>query len=105
MLSNVSARPLVDFIMGHEHTMVAKIRNSLSFLDKRYIAQIKTDCVLLQNVPKKHLERVKAIANKQFSDGSNMFRFEENLESLIGVYEPPSICSPDILPLPPWTEV
>ena len=67
--------------------------------------QIKTDCVCVE-VPQKHVDRVKAIAEQhRHNDGSKMYRVEEKVKPLMGIYHPPCISCPDVLPRPEWRAI
>ena len=49
LLSNGTYRPIHDAVLGFEHCMVAKARRILD-APPRYLAQVKTDCLLTQPV-------------------------------------------------------
>ena len=58
--NNGTLRPIYDCVLGFEATMVARIRRELG-LPPKYIWQVKTDCVVLQGMPRKfrdNLERL-----------------------------------------------
>ena len=50
LLSNGTYRPIHDAVLGFEHCMVAKARRILD-APPRYLAQVKTDCLLTQRLP------------------------------------------------------
>jgi hypothetical protein len=93
--------------MSHEHVMVAKAaRYMLSVgVDRRYLAQVKTDCIVLARLPKKHLEKCKAIAGWMYTDGSPKYRWEDSVEPLKGEYRKPSMSSPPPIAIGSWTRV
>ena len=61
LLSNGTYRPIHDAVLGFEHCMVAKARRILD-APPRYLAQVKTDCLLTQRLPKRFTERLRAKA-------------------------------------------
>ena len=61
LLSNSSYRPVHDFIMGAEYVAVARIRQALADVPRRYLKCIKTDCLVMQDVPKKHRPAVERL--------------------------------------------
>ena len=60
LLSNGTYRPIHDAALGFEHCMVAKARRILD-APPRYLAQVKTDCLLTQRLPKRFAERLRAL--------------------------------------------
>ena len=52
LLSNGTHRPIHDAVLGFERCMVAKARRILD-APPRYLAQVKTDCLLTQRLPKR----------------------------------------------------
>ena len=52
LLSNGTYRPIHDAVLGFERCMVAKARRILD-APLRYLAQVKTDCLLTQRLPKR----------------------------------------------------
>ena len=60
LLSNGTYRPIHDAVLGFEHCMVAKARRILD-APPRYLAQVKTDCLLTQRLPKRFTERLRAL--------------------------------------------
>ena len=60
LLSNGTNRPIHDAVLGFEHCMVAKARRILD-APPRYLAQVKTDCLLTQRLPKRFTERLLAL--------------------------------------------
>ena len=58
LLSNGTNRPIHDAVLGFEHCMVAKARRILD-APPRYLAQVKTDCLLTQRLPKRFTERLR----------------------------------------------
>ena len=57
LLSNGAYRPIHDAVLGFEHCMVAKGPAHPG----RYLAQVKTDCLLTQRLPKRFTERLRAL--------------------------------------------
>jgi hypothetical protein len=107
-VQNASYRPLHDWIMSHEHVMVARAARYLTQIvgvDRRYLSQVKTDCIVLQRLPKKHLEKCKALAGWLYRDGSSQYRWEDSLQPLKGQYRKPAISSPPPLERRLWTTV
>ena len=49
LLSNSSYRPVHDYIMGAEYVAVARIRQALAEVLRRYFKCIKTDCLVMQD--------------------------------------------------------
>ena len=60
LLSNGTYRPIHDAVLGFEHCVVAKGRHILD-APPRYLAQVKTDCLLTQRLPKRFMERLLAL--------------------------------------------
>ena len=52
LMSNASHRPLHDFALAAEHVVVARIKHQLRAAPTLLV---KTDCVVVQQLPKKHL--------------------------------------------------
>ena len=71
LLSNGTYRPIHDAVLGFEH-WVAKARRILD-APPRYLAQVKTDCLLTQRLPKRFTERLRALD----PDGTPVYRVEE----------------------------
>ena len=62
--------------LGFEHCMVAKARRILD-APPRYLAQVKTDCLLTQRLPKRFAERLRALEALRHPDGTPVYRVEE----------------------------
>ena len=77
LLSNSSYRPVHDFIMGAEYVAVARIRQALADVPRRYLKCIKTDCLVMQDVPKKHRPAVERLLQMSHRDGTPVYRYEE----------------------------
>ena len=77
LLSNSSYRPIHDYIMGAEYVAVARIRQALADVPKRYLKSIKTDCLVMQDVPKKHRPTVERLLQMSHRDGTPVSRYEE----------------------------
>ena len=56
--------------------MVAKARRILD-APPRYLAQVKTDCLLTQRLPKRFAERLRALEALRHPDGTPVYRVEE----------------------------
>ena len=76
LLSNGTYRPIHDAVLGFEHCMVAKARRILD-APPRYLAQVKTDCLLTQRLPKRFTERLRALEAPRHPDGTPVYRVEE----------------------------
>ena len=75
LLSN-GTYPIHDAVLGFEHCMVAKARRILD-APPRYLAQVKTDCLLTQRLPKRFAERLRALEALRHPDGTPVYRVEE----------------------------
>ena len=75
LLSNGTYRPIHDAVLGFEHCMVAKARRILD-APPRYLAQVKTDCLLTQRLPKRFAERLRALEALRHPDGTPVYRVE-----------------------------
>ena len=69
LLSNSSYRPIHDFIMGAEYVAV-RIRQALAEVPRRYLKCIKTDCLVMQDVPKKYRPAVERLLQMPHRDGT-----------------------------------
>ena len=69
LLSNSSYRPVHDFIMGAEYTAVARVRRALAEVPKHYLKRLKTDCLVMQDVPKKHRSAIERLLRLSHRDG------------------------------------
>ena len=67
--------------------MVAKARRLLA-APPRYVKQVKTDCLLLQGLPKSRQESLEALTRLRHQDGTPVFRVEE-CKPLLGRSAPP----------------
>ena len=76
LLSNGTYRPIHDAVLGFEHCMVAKARRILD-APPRYLAQVKTDRLLTQRLPKRFTERLLALEALRHPDGTPVYRVEE----------------------------
>ncbi|CAE7939337.1 pfh1, partial [Symbiodinium necroappetens] len=88
LLSNSSYRPVHDFIMGAEYTAVARVRRALAEVPKRYLKCLKTDCLVMQDVPKKHRSAIERLLRLSHRDGTPVYRCEPT-EGLRGQYREP----------------
>ena len=100
LLSNSSYRPIHDYIMGAEYVAVARIRQALADVPKRYLKSIKTDCLVMQDVPKKHRPAVERLLQMSHRDGTPVYRYEE-VAGLKGQYREPSMEAEPIRAKPP----
>ena len=66
--------------------MVAKARRILD-APPRYLAQVKTDCLLTQRLPKRFAERLRALEALRHPDGTPVYRVEET-KPLLGSRAP-----------------
>ena len=80
----VYARRLLSHRPIHEHCMVAKARRILD-APPRYLAQVKTDCLLTQRLPKRFAERLRALKALRHPDGTPVYRVEET-KPLLGAH-------------------
>ena len=69
-------RPIHDVVLGFEHCMVGKARRILD-APPRYVAQVKTDCLLTQRLPQRFAERLRALEALRHPDGTPVYRVEE----------------------------
>ena len=83
LLSNGTYRPIHDAVLGFERCMVAKARRILD-APPRYLAQVKTDCLLTQRLPKRFAERLRALEALRHPDGAPVYRVEETKPLLSG---------------------
>ena len=104
LLSNSSYRPVHDFIMGAEYVAVARIRQALADVPRRYLKCIKTDCLVMQDVPKKYRPAVERLLQMSHRDGTPVYRYEE-VAGLRGQYREPSMEAEPIRAKPPWRRV
>ena len=79
-------RPIHDAALGFEHCMVAKARRILD-APPRYLAQVKTDCLLTQRLPKRFAERLRALEALRHPDGTPVYCVEET-KPLLGSRAP-----------------
>ena len=86
LLSNGTYRPIHDAVLGFERCMVAKARRILD-APPRYLAQVKTDCLLTQRLPKRFAERLRALEALRHPDGAPVYRVEET-KPLLGSRAP-----------------
>ena len=107
LISNASMRPIHDAILGFEAVMVAKIRRHLQTIgvDRRYIRQCKTDCLLLQGLPKKYREQVQKICCLTYKDGEPKYRWEGDLKPLKGCYKKPKLHLSQVVASEDWIEI
>ena len=74
LMSNASHRPLHDFALAAEHVVVARIKHQLRAAPTLLV---KTDCVVVQQLPKKHLHLLQELQDLKHPDGSQVYRVEE----------------------------
>ena len=95
LLSNGTYRPIHDAVLGFEHCMVAKARRILD-APPRYLAQVKTDCLLTQRLPKRFTERLRALEALRHPDGTPVYRVEET-KPLLGSSRAPRMAADSLL--------
>ena len=74
LLSNRSCRPVHDFVMASEYVAVCRIRDALAAVPSRYLKAVKTDCVVLQDLPKKFQRLVDGLVRERHPDGTPVYR-------------------------------
>ena len=104
LLSNSSYRPVHDFIMGAEYTAVARVRRALAEVPKRYLKCLKTDCLVMQDVPKKHRSAIERLLRLSHRDGTPVYRCEPT-EGLRGQCREPRMEAEPIKEKPAWRRV
>ena len=104
LLSNSSYRPVHDFIMGAEYTAVARVRRALAEVPKRYLKCLKTDCLVMQDVPKKHRSAIERLLRLSHRDGTPVYRCEPT-EGLRGQCREPRMEAEPIKAKPAWRRV
>ena len=104
LLSNSSYRPVHDFIMGAEYTAMARVRRALAEVPKRYLKCLKTDCLVMQDVPKKHRSAIERLLRLSHRDGTPVYRCEPT-EGLRGQYREPRMQAEPIREKPAWRRV
>ena len=87
--NNGTLRPIHNCMLGFEATMVARIRRELG-LPPKYIKQVKTDCVVLQGMPRKFRDNLERLVHNTYPDGKPKFRHEETTKPLRGKHAPPA---------------
>ena len=90
--------------MGAAYVAVARIRQALADVPRRYLKCIKTDCLVMQDVPKKHRPAVERLLQMSHRDGTPVYRYEE-VAGLRGQYREPSMEAEPIRAKPPWRRV
>ena len=68
LFSNASRRPAWDFVMAAEYCAVARIRQMLAEVPVRYLKFLKTDCLGLQDLPKKYWPAVERLTRLRHPD-------------------------------------
>ena len=104
LLSSSSYRPVHDFIMGAEYTAVARVRRALAEVPKRYLKCLKTDCLVMQDVPKKHHSAIERLLRLSHRDGTPVYRCEPT-EGLRGQCREPRMEAEPIKEKPAWRRV
>ena len=87
LFSNALHRPAWDFVMAAEYCAVARIRQMLAEVPVRYLKFLKTDCLGLQDLPKKYWPAVERLTHP---DGTPVYRCEQ-VEQLRGHHFEPEI--------------
>ena len=90
LFSNASHRPAWDFVMAAEYCAVARIRQMLAEVPMRYLKFLKTDCLGLQDLPKKYWPAVERLTRLRHHDGTPVYRCEQ-VEQLRGHHFEPEI--------------
>ena len=90
LFSNASHRPAWDFVMAAEYCAVARIRQMLAEVPVRYLKFLKTDCLGLQDLPKKYWPAVARLTRLRHPDGTPVYRCEQ-VEQLRGHHFEPEI--------------
>ena len=103
-MSNASHRPLHDFVMAAEYVAVARIKHQLRAVLPSYIKCVKTDCVVVQQLPKKHQHLLQELQNLKHPDGSQVYRVEE-VKPLRGYYREPQLPERAMPPELEWTDI
>ena len=93
-----------DFIMGAEYTAVARVRRALAEVPKRYLKCLKTDCLVMQDVPKKHRSAIERLLRLSHRDGTPVYRCEPT-EGLRGQCREPRMEAEPIKDKPAWRRV
>ena len=104
LLFNSSYRPVHDFIMGAEYTAVARVRRALAEVPKRYLKCLKTDCLVMQDVSKKHRSAIERLLRLSHRDGTPVYRCEPT-EGLRGQCREPRMEAEPIKEKPAWRRV
>ena len=79
-------------------------RQALAEVPRRYLKCIKTDCLVMQDVPKKYRPAVERLLQMSHRDGTPIYRYEE-VTGLKGQYREPSMDAEPIRAKPPWRRV
>ncbi|CAE7532481.1 FV3-083R, partial [Symbiodinium pilosum] len=103
LMSNASHRPLHDFVMAAEYVAVARIKHQLRAALSSYIKCVKTDCVVVQQLPKKHQHLLQELQDLKHPDGSQVYRVEEG-KPLRGYYREPQLPEHAMPPELEWTD-
>ena len=91
--------------MGAEYVAVARIRQALADVPRRYLKCIKTDCLVMQDVPKKYRPAVERLLQMMsHRDGTPVYRYEE-VAGLRGQYREPSMEAEPIRGKRRWRQV
>ena len=97
LFSNASHRPAWDFVMAAEYCAVARIRQQLAEVPTRYFKCIKTDCRVLQGLPKKYWPAVERLVRARHPDGTAVYRCEQ-VEPLLGEHREPETAARSPMP-------
>ena len=104
LMSNASHKPLHDFVMAAEYVAVARIKHQLRAALPSYIKCVKTDCVVVQQLPKKHQHLLQELQDLKHPDGSQVYRVEE-VKPLQGYYREPQLPEHAMPPELEWTDI
>ena len=83
---------------------MARIRQALAEVPRRYLKCIKTDCLVMQDVPKKYRPAVERLLKMSHRDGTPVYRYEQ-VTGLKGQYREPSMEAEPIQAKPSWRRV
>ena len=70
------------------HGVGLRLRQEAADAPPRYLAQVKTDCLLTQRLPKRFAERLRALEALRHPDGTPVYRVEETKPLLSGWARP-----------------
>ena len=83
---------------------MARVRRALAEVPKRYLKCLKTDCLVMQDVPKKHRSAIERLLRLSHRDGTPVYRCEPT-EGLRGQCREPRMEAEPIKEKPAWRRV